>query len=48
MQAITATLSRSLLLVGLYLGLAAFAGQFIAMPGTVALFWPASGLALAA
>ena len=47
MQAITATLSRSLLLVGLYLGLAAFAGHFIAMPGTVALFWPASGLALA-
>lgn len=48
MQAITATLSRSLLLVGLYLGLAIFANQFIAMPGTVALFWPASGLALAA
>lgn len=48
MQAITATLSRSLLLVGLYIGLAAFANQFIAMSGTVALFWPASGLALAA
>ncbi|MGV8922928.1 MAG: putative bifunctional diguanylate cyclase/phosphodiesterase [Thermomonas sp.] len=48
MQAITATLSRSLLLVGMYLGLAAFASQFIAMPGTVALFWPASGVALAA
>ena len=48
MQAITATLSRSLLLVGMYLGLTAFASQFIAMPGTVALFWPASGVALAA
>jgi diguanylate cyclase (GGDEF)-like protein len=48
MQAITATLSRSLMLVGLYLGLAVFANQFIAAPGTVALFWPASGLALAA
>ena len=48
MQATTATFSRSLLLVGLYLGLSVFASQFIAMPGTVALFWPASGLALAA
>ena len=47
MQAIIATLFRSLLFVGLYLGLAAFANQFIAMPGSVALFWPASGLALA-
>ena len=48
MQAILATLSRSLLLIGLYLGLAVYADQFISMPGTVALFWPASGLALAA
>ena len=48
MQAIIATLSRSLLLLGLYIGLATLANQFIAMPGTVALFWPASGLALAA
>ena len=48
MQATAVTLSRSLLLVALYLGLAVFASQFIAMPGTVALFWPASGLALAA
>ena len=48
MRAITTLLSRSLLLVGLYFGLAVFADQFIAMPGTVALFWPASGLALAA
>lgn len=47
MQVITATLSRSLLLVGLYLCLSVFANQFITMPGTVALFWPASGLALA-
>ena len=48
MRAITALLSRSLLLVGLYFGLATLAVQFITMPGTVALFWPASGLALAA
>jgi len=48
MQAILATLSRSLLLVGLYFGLAVFANQFVSTPGAVALFWPASGLALAA
>ncbi len=48
MQAILANLSRSLLLVGTYLGLAVFANQFISTPGTVTLFWPASGLALAA
>jgi diguanylate cyclase (GGDEF)-like protein len=48
MRAITATLSRSFLLIALYLGLAALANLYIAQPGTVALFWPAAGLALAA
>lgn len=47
MQTITATLSRALLLIVLYLGLAALANVFIAQPGTVAIFWPAAGLGLA-
>ncbi len=47
MRAITANLSRALLLIGLYIGLAAFARSFLAAHGTVALFWPASGLMLA-
>jgi diguanylate cyclase (GGDEF)-like protein len=39
---------RFLVLVGLYLAATAFANQFITSPGTVTLFWPAAGLALAA
>lgn len=42
-----ATAARLLILTGLYLAGAAFALHLIEGPGEVALFWPASGLAMA-